>query len=590
MASVEALGGIAAVHIIIKAVDKATKVIYDVIASLMTLSGIMAVAGAVLGGYLALKGTQAWMTYEDALVRVQKTTNMTNKSIKALDASLREMSLTSRVSLEGLANIAAIAGQLGFRGQEIIDFTDLVRRSMTAWDMEAQETALALGHIRVAYKLTTDELESMAATINALENRFGAFASDIIDVVERASESAANMGVSAEKVAAMGAAVVAAGVDSQRAGTSIRRMFDYMVKSGDIMAEAMGWSMEKFKDAVNENAFEVMQTFLAMAANTEDTYEVMDIMTEIFGMKGSAAVRKLAFVSDEYARAQAVIANNTENLIEFNGEYALANSTLAASIDHLKNAVTLLVLDFGQALAPTLQWIANLLRDNIGVIGKVIKIFVVWSGVYLSFILIAKLHILTMLKTVWVQLTMVIPAKIMDMKATTGLTMATLLSKNTLLALIGVGMMAFTIFAVLGDKMDWLSAIIIAVTIAMAIMKAVMGDLTAAARGLAAAGLMIGLSLMWDSQMDELDQSLEDVGDIMNTDDLNLNTEALKSNTEVVSKVNAKDMAVSIPVVINFGTEIAGMTKEEFEEYSTNIVNDAIIDALRKAGMFEVGG
>jgi len=589
MASVEALGGIAAVHIIIKAVDRATKVIYGVISALMTLQGIMALAGAALGGYLAIKGIQNWMSYEDALVRVQKTTNMTSESIKALDHSLRGMAMSSRLSLEELANIAAIAGQLGFRGQEILEFTDLVKTSMIAWEMEAQETAMALGHIRIAYKLTNDELITMAAGINALENRFGAFASDIIDVVERASESAANMGVSAEKVAAMGAAVVSAGVDSQRAGTSIRRMFDYMVKSGDIMAEAMGWSMEKFKDAVNENAFEVMQTFLAMAANTEDTYEVMDIMTEIFGMKGSAAVRKLAFVSEEYARAQRVMINEGENIVEFYDEYEMANNTLAASIDKLKNALTILTLDFGQALAPHLEWIVNLIKDNITVVGTLIKLWVIWSGVYLAAILIAKLHIMTMIKTIALHISM-IDVQLMRLKVTKNLTMATMMSRNMMMGLLGVGMFAFTIFALLGEKMDWLSGVIIMVTIAMAIMKAVMGDLAAAARGLAAAGLMVGLSMMWEQQMAELDGSIEGAGDLIDADALMKNTEATLASTEVMDKINAKDAKISIPIVINFGSEISGMSRDEFEEYATRVLNRALIDGLRDADMLQTGG
>jgi TP901 family phage tail tape measure protein len=591
MGAVGGLGQIAAVHIIIKAVDRATKVIAEVVSALMTLKGIASIMGVLLGGYITAKGVQAWMTYEDALVRVQKTTDMTNSQMRILDESLREMSLTSRNSVEDLANIAAIAGQLGFRGQDIIDFTDLVRRSMIAWDMAAEDTALSLGHIRVAYKLNMEEMEQMAGTINALENQFGAFAADIIDVVERAGSSAANMGVSADKVAAMGAAVVQAGVDSQRAGTSIRRMFEYMVKSGDEMAAAMGMSMSEFRAAVNENAFDVMDTFLQMASNTEDKFGLMEIVMDVFQLKGSEAVRKLAFVTEEYNRAMNVVADTTANMEMFNKEYALANATLAASIEHLTNALTLLVMEFGEAVAPTLEWFANVITENIGLITILVKLFIVWSGVYLSAILITRLYIKE--KMIWLSLTLwEIKQKVRNIQVTKGLTMATVMSKNAMVALMGVGMMDFAVFAMLGGKLDWLSGIIIAVTIAMAIMRAVMGDVAAAARGLATAAIMIGMQWMWQEHMASLDDSLGDFDDgadglAGSMDGLVLSNEELGDK---IDKVNAKDMNVSIPIVINFGSEISGMSREEFESYATRVINEELIRGLRDAGIVQVGG
>lgn len=589
MASVESLGGIAAVHIIIKAVDKATKVIYEVIAALMTLQGIMAIAGVALGGYLAVKGVQNWMSYEDALVRVQKTTNMTSKQIEALDQRLRDMAIASRLGLEELANIAAIAGQLGFRGKDIIQFTDLVKRSMIAWETSAEDTALALGHIRNAYKLTTDEMEVMAASINALENRFGATAGDIVQVTEDAAESAALFGVSAEQIAAMGATVLQTGVSVSRTGTSIRRMFEFMADNGDEMAAAMGMSFEDFKNAVNENAFEVINTFAEMAYQTEDKFGLMILLNDIFGKKGSAAIKKLSFATDEYNRALGVIGEEALNVAEFNGEYEMANNTLAASFAKLSSALEILTLDFGTALAPQLEWIVNLITDNIDAVTKIIKLFVTWAGVYLMLILLTKLHIKE--KLLFLVLTKTeIGLKLANMKATGGLTMAMVTSRAAMVALMGVGMMAFGIFAMLGGKLDWLSGVIIMVTIAMAIMKAVMGDLAAAARGLAAAAMMIGLSMMWEQQMAELDTSIEGLGDVMPTGELDANTEALIANTEVVDKVNAKDMAVSIPIVINFGSEISGMSRDEFETYATNIINRALIDGLRDAGMLQLGG
>jgi len=142
----------------------------------------------------------------------------------------------------------------------------------------------------------------------------------------------------------------------------------------------------------------------------------------------------------------------------------------------------------------------------------------------------------------------------------------------------------------LGGKLDWLTGIIILVSVALAAMYAIMGDVSAAARGLAAAGIMLGLSLVMDKEFAQLDKGIGDIKDMETelNDSLSLNTEATEGLAEKVDKVNAKDMTVSIPIVINFGTEIAGMTREQFEDYATTIINNALVDGLRKAGLYEV--
>jgi len=66
-------------------------------------------------------------------------------------------------------------------------------------------------------------------------------------------------------------------------------------------------------------------------------------------------------------------------------------------------------------------------------------------------------------------------------------------------------------------------------------------------------------------------------------------TDSIEGLTDVVDKVNARDMSVTINLTVSFGAEIAGMSKEEFQEYATSVLNQALIKALKDAGMYQIG-
>jgi TP901 family phage tail tape measure protein len=593
MSALGGLGSMAAVHIVIKAVDRASKVIYNIIREFMTLEGIVASAGVLLGGYLAYKGTQAWISYEDALVRVSKTTNATTEQMQALDYAIRDMAVGSRIGQMELVNIMAIAGQLGFRGKELITFTDLVVRSMIAWEMPAEEAARTLGRLQIAFRLTDDEIELLAADINALENRFGAFAEEIVTAVYHASESAANLGVSAGDIAAWSAVIIEAGVDAQRAGTSIRRMFDYMIKNADIMSRAMGMSMEDFRAAVNENAFEVMSTFILMAQNTEDKFGLMTEVIDIFGLKGSAGIRKLTHAAEEYHRAQAVLDKEGLNLLEFNEEYEKANNTLAASIEKLKNVMLNFLLQIGQGFAPVMKWLADAFVEHRVIIFSLIKLFIIWASTWVTLTIVTKLAAYAQVLFASTLMSTLIPT--MQAGFWWTMNMGSAFRRLGVTAAIAGGIiMSIALIAMtLGGKFNWLTGIIIAITIAIAVMKAVMGDMGAAFKGLLIAGVMIAAMSAMQNDLEDITGSLDDMGMDEGLPELNNTMDALNTTlgetNDTLDKVNARDMSVSIPITINFGSEVAGMSAEEFEVYATRIINTALIDGLRDAGLFQVG-
>lgn len=108
-----AFAGMAGVHIIIKVVDKATKQIHKIIKAMGGLQAVAGVAALMFGGAVIAMGIKRFAEFEDVMVDVQKTANLTKTELGYVTNQIRELARNSRMSHIELAKIAFVAGQMG---------------------------------------------------------------------------------------------------------------------------------------------------------------------------------------------------------------------------------------------------------------------------------------------------------------------------------------------------------------------------------------------------------------------------------------------------------------------------------------------
>ena len=129
---------------------------------------------------------QAARAFESAMGDVTKVVDFpTPQAFKDFQAALVEMSKTVPLSVNGLAQIAAAAGQAGIAGDDLIPFTEAAAKIGVAFDISADQAGEALAKLRTALGLSTPEAVLLTDAMNELSNAQASSAAEILDVVRR---------------------------------------------------------------------------------------------------------------------------------------------------------------------------------------------------------------------------------------------------------------------------------------------------------------------------------------------------------------------------------------------------------------------
>ena len=366
------LGGVAGgatVLVVIRAVDKFTKPLKLMTAKLGKFGkflkvGVIAAVLATAVAFIALGkamqvGISESIKLETAMVGVAKTTGLAGEDLKELELGFRELSKTIPITSTELANIGAVAGQLGIEGAENIkNFTEVAAKMAIATELTAEDAALALAKISNAFSLPIEDVEELGSAINELSNVSAASSSEIVSAMVRAAGAAADLGISAEVVAGLSAALIAAGEPAERAGTKLRSAFDQMLKKLKETSDFMGID---FKKALEEDASGAIIALITKISEIESPVERQLLAMELFGTVGKAAISKLSSNIPEMTRLIAISAGEFENATSLQKEFDIASESTANQIQLLKNRFTELLLTAFQPLLP--------------VVGKIIDFF-----------------------------------------------------------------------------------------------------------------------------------------------------------------------------------------------------------------------
>ncbi len=183
-----------------------------------------------VAGFYALKTAiaspvQAAMQFESAMADVRKVVDFKSENgLEEFKRLLLELSREVPQSVNGLAQIAAAAGQAGIAGEELVKFTEAAAKIGVAFDISADETGTALAKMMTGLGLTIDQVVLLSDSMNHLSNSQASSAAEILDVVRRVGAQAKLFGFTAEQTAAFASAMIAAGSQSDVAATSFRNM------------------------------------------------------------------------------------------------------------------------------------------------------------------------------------------------------------------------------------------------------------------------------------------------------------------------------------------------------------------------------
>jgi len=323
-------------------------------------AGIAAITGAVL----VVKSTvTAFAEYDDKLIDVMKTTDLTKKETIALSKEIKK--IDTRTAQIDLLSLARVAGKLGIRGKEdVLGFvraTDKIRVALSE-DLggDPEESVRQLGKLVDIFKLTKeysieDSLLKIGSAMNALGASGTANEAYMLEFTKRVAGVAPTAGVSIDKILGLAATLDELGQTSEVSATAYNQVMSNMFKKTSEYAHIAGMSLEDFTKLMNEDANEAMIQLLIGAKGTSGGFGELTKSLSALGMDGVRATTVLGALAaniDKLRENQKFsneeFVKGTDLLIEFNKKNSSAQAILEKHTKKFKE----LQVELGEKLTP----------------------------------------------------------------------------------------------------------------------------------------------------------------------------------------------------------------------------------------------
>ena len=309
----------------------------------------------------------AAVAFESTMADVAKVVDFESPAaFKQMSSDIRELSLRIPMAADGLGQIVAAAGQSGIANSELLKFTELAAKVGVAWDMSADQTGEALAKLKTALGRSIDDTASLADAINHLGNNSAASAPKILDVVRRVAPMASQFGMTAEEVAALGAAMTGAGFESEDARTTIMNIGRALTRGSGATArqakafKTLGLSSKAVAKSMQNDAMGTLQGVLERIAKLPADMRA-SLVSDLFGDE-ARALGPLISNGKLLGDTLDLIGDKSQYAGSAAKEFEVRSKTSANNMQLFRNRVTDLAISVGDALLPAL----NKVMDTLG--------------------------------------------------------------------------------------------------------------------------------------------------------------------------------------------------------------------------------
>lgn len=347
------------------------------------------VAGAAIGASL-VGVTKAAVDYEAALAGVKKTTDPTAIQFAAFEQGFRNLANTIPVSAKELANMGAMAGQLGIHNESLLTFVETMAKLQTATNIVGEEGAAELAKFMNIMGTSQDRVSNLGSSLVDLGNNFATTEKDILDMALNLAGAGKQIGLSEGSVFGLATALSSVGIEAEKGGSAFSKVMINMAKAVDEMdttagsklrefAGVSGMTAEEFANLFNSNPVEAIAAFVeGLGTANERGTTAIGILQEMNikevrlrdTLLRAGGAHKL--FNDAINRGNQAFKDNTA----LQREFQTFSETTASKLALAKNRLTDVAIEAGNKLLPLL---ADTLKNSSGWIDG-IKGMVEWFG------------------------------------------------------------------------------------------------------------------------------------------------------------------------------------------------------------------
>lgn len=314
---------------------------------------------------LGTAAVKASISYESAFTSVRKTVDATEAEFAQLSDEIKIMSTVVASSSDDIAEVVAIAGQLGIENDHLIEFARTMIDLGNSTDIVADQAASTLAKFANIMNMDQSLFGNLGATLVDLGNNYATTESAIMEMSMRLAAAGKQVGLSEAQILGFATALSSVGIEAQMGGSAFSKALVKMEVAAETGGEALddfakvsGMTAEQFKALWDTDPAGAFQAFIEGLAQMDDE-----------GMSAIATLQEIGIIEvrlrDTLLRA--VNANElfTETQITANEAWdentALTEEagkrygTTASKLTNLKNKAVLFGQTLGDDLNPTID-------------------------------------------------------------------------------------------------------------------------------------------------------------------------------------------------------------------------------------------
>ena len=334
------------------------------------------VAGAAIGASL-VGVTKAAIDYEAALAGVKKTTDPTALQFSAFEQGFRNLANTIPVSAKELANMGAMAGQLGIHNESLLTFVETMAKLQTATNIIGEEGAAELAKFMNIMGTSQDRVSNLGSSLVDLGNNFATTEKDILDMALNLAGAGKQIGLSEGSVFGLATALSSVGIEAEKGGSAFSKVMINMAKAVDEMDTSAGSKLREFAGVSGMTAEAFAEVFKsnpaeAIAAFVEGLGTASERGTTAIGILQEMNIKEVRLrdtllraggahklFNDAINRGNQAFRDNTA----LQREFQTFSETTASKLALAKNRLTDVAIEAGNKLLPVL---ADFLKNSGG--------------------------------------------------------------------------------------------------------------------------------------------------------------------------------------------------------------------------------
>ena len=348
---------------------------------LRSLTGqVLAFGGAYLGVTRGISGTAgAAMDFETAFADVRKVVDATDEQFENMRRTIRQMSTELPLASTEIAALFAAAGESGVATADLKQFSEMAARVGIAFDMTAGQAGESLAKLKTQLGLSVAQTGDLADAINHLSNNMASKASDVTEYMLRVGALAEMGGFSAEQIAGIGSAMIAAGAQAETAGTAMQNVVKALTRGSSAKkaqreaAQALGLDLPAIAKDMQKDAPKALKTVLTAIGKAPKDRHIA-LLSEFFGDEAKAFAPLIGNIG-LLENALDSVSNKTRYSGSAFKEYVARANTTANVLQLLSNKFADLGVGIGDRMLPRIREAALGIGDVIDSLGERAHIF-----------------------------------------------------------------------------------------------------------------------------------------------------------------------------------------------------------------------